>query len=926
MGRDRGGGDGRKLAAIRSENSATVSRGQMERGHTEFRPTSAIRSSSSNHYGAGRTRSGGGNDTLESEVYSWYNGVAKERRDNAIYLKFKRSEFRFSEAEHKTADPIAHSARGEERQLYMHAGFHQMVLSDQSSQAKQKMARVSGYEREINALHGTANGLDFEHVLRPEIDKRVDQTIQSTGDQRIRICGRCGRDRRFIPNLHGSHAQDSDGAGAIRGGSKSEKMFIDPEPGLGGIGFSYQYGGTFGKVDGKEEKEDIQQSDASLTIEAGDNEDINVILGNDDFGEAGMVESGIADCSDSTSHARIRNTDMEGWTYVDRQGRVDLDITYSDTDAARSKKSNDLAKRESDQWRRLPTNLFRRIAIGNGSSEWCSDHDRKVLECRIEPFQSERTGDSVSSTAFAKVIGEKPRLEGGTHSIGSRQCHSKTIRVQGLRYLSSFNGDGGSVEEIHTREQIDDVETGLGAVGEDDSRCGESGGGQGGLVCKAGGVFAIGKDNAVHSRFIRGFQQPSAPKVLLTISREDGVGRRLSRIKLGRVMSKRRDLMGCPTYQSVGSSGRALLEPVSILERNVDHSCMASVSSHPSHTSVRDRGNSSGSSLFSISRRSVGRLDANSQDNVRLPISCFSPLAEVRGTEIAALAKGTVVDYARKIRLFLEFCAEHKLDWESDESVLDFLYARRGQRALAGFVSAINRYRSLNDREHVSSFQVAEILREARRIGVKRPESDPFYNVYVAKALSRTHITSEKEVRIVVFVITCVALLARPSEVANLNWSDVIVSSDYVQIRLKESKADHLTKEQPRRIFIRRPGKIHCLVKWWIRWYGLSERHEGSVFGKIPSPSKFAQNCFYQIMDWANLPRGFMTGKACRRGGASILLQWGHSPAQIKAMGRWKSDAWQMYLTQDAVLGSGAQERVLYGAPKMVVVESELRR
>jgi len=122
--------------------------------------------------------------------------------------------------------------------------------------------------------------------------------------------------------------------------------------------------------------------------------------------------------------------------------------------------------------------------------------------------------------------------------------------------------------------------------------------------------------------------------------------------------------------------------------------------------------------------------------------------------------------------------------------------------------------------------------------------------------------------------------LCRAKECTEVLWSSMRQHSDRVSFKLASSKTDP---------FAEQGQSISLSLQAWRTLAALlpKGRSKGRIFAF--SPESFRSWIAKKISNG-------VTGHSLRRGGAQRLFDLGFSAEEIKAKGRWKSDAWRRYI------------------------------
>ena len=117
---------------------------------------------------------------------------------------------------------------------------------------------------------------------------------------------------------------------------------------------------------------------------------------------------------------------------------------------------------------------------------------------------------------------------------------------------------------------------------------------------------------------------------------------------------------------------------------------------------------------------------------------------------------------------------------------------------------------------------------------------------------------------------------------------------------------EHNYNTRPFSLFIYRKAR-YCPVQFLLDYFNLRGTHTGSLFMNIDG-SPVSRNTFQEQLVLALKFCGFdpcyYKGHSFRIGAATLAAQQGLSDAQIRAMGRWKSDSFKKYIRIESVIAS----------------------
>jgi integrase len=178
---------------------------------------------------------------------------------------------------------------------------------------------------------------------------------------------------------------------------------------------------------------------------------------------------------------------------------------------------------------------------------------------------------------------------------------------------------------------------------------------------------------------------------------------------------------------------------------------------------------------------------------------------------------------------------------------------------------------------------------------LSREEVDRFLNLD-----SNTNVVDHNKCKPII-LFKCVLVLGiygllRVSELVNLNFEDLVISKDSVDVKINQSKTDQAKKGFVFRILTPHVKYILCYVELFdikdrsgrfFRTIGKNGKPTKAGMGKntlssIPSEVAF----FLGLSEYENY-----TGHCFRRSGATILADSGVNKITLKRAGRWKSDS-----------------------------------
>ena len=123
--------------------------------------------------------------------------------------------------------------------------------------------------------------------------------------------------------------------------------------------------------------------------------------------------------------------------------------------------------------------------------------------------------------------------------------------------------------------------------------------------------------------------------------------------------------------------------------------------------------------------------------------------------------------------------------------------------------------------------------------------------------------------------------------------------------KLVISDYKHNTTGRPFSIIIHRESTVHfCPVEFLLRWYRMRGSNSGPLFC-LADGSAVKREVFTRQLKGAlafcDLDCSSYKSHSFRIGAASLAAENGMSDAQIRGLGRWKSDAFKLYIRSPTV-------------------------
>lgn len=294
-----------------------------------------------------------------------------------------------------------------------------------------------------------------------------------------------------------------------------------------------------------------------------------------------------------------------------------------------------------------------------------------------------------------------------------------------------------------------------------------------------------------------------------------------------------------------------------------------------------------------------------------------------------ALANSTQRSYARGLQLWDQFCAFYRLDSVPTPRSLALFASwltQRGIKSIRQPFSALrSRYRGIPDWDKIRSDPlVHDVLRGIRRVHPHTPKRAPALRLqHLMQVVANEISTRASYENLLRAFIACAAFcgLMRLGEAVMPKDARDFILKDYAQRDTFVLEADTMRFFLPKTktkqfgeggwVVVHRnlvPAGVplfalaHAFIRARDAWLGPA----GLLFGKKEGGRLLSRD---NVVNMLKAIDPELTGHSFRAGGATYLASIGVREEDIKRMGRWTSDAWQIYVREHPTIIAELQRR-----------------
>ena len=251
----------------------------------------------------------------------------------------------------------------------------------------------------------------------------------------------------------------------------------------------------------------------------------------------------------------------------------------------------------------------------------------------------------------------------------------------------------------------------------------------------------------------------------------------------------------------------------------------------------------------------------------------------------------------------------------NETSTLIYLASRSelvGGGSLAKIVAAFKM--SNTEMSKVGRQLAADVIRATRRKEVQKRQQPKAVSWSELQVVAGTKSNDEKGERDTLILLLSHQALLRAEEAANLKWSDLTQTNGILEIRVRKAKNDQQALGRSTFIPCSDGSDLDCRLKRWKVCESLRSRKSEYLFSNLNNGAGLSASAISSIVKKKLMEFGIDgTHHSLRRGAANDLQRLGFSKEEIKARGRWRSDAGlERYLvdTPEAQgISAGAEEK-----------------
>uniref|UniRef100_A0A2Q4TCV5 Tyr recombinase domain-containing protein n=2 Tax=Caenorhabditis japonica TaxID=281687 RepID=A0A2Q4TCV5_CAEJA len=261
---------------------------------------------------------------------------------------------------------------------------------------------------------------------------------------------------------------------------------------------------------------------------------------------------------------------------------------------------------------------------------------------------------------------------------------------------------------------------------------------------------------------------------------------------------------------------------------------------------------------------------------------------------LLAKAPNTLKAYQAENRLRKAWMAKKDLP-EEEQSLLLYL-AHRSQVVGSGSIAkAIAAFRMVNNNLSIFGGQLAgDLIKSMKKREIEsRTQPSQISWTEVEKIVKRVDVQDPKSERNALITLISWTALLRASEAAEIKWTDLKREGDVLEIRVRHAKNDQLAQGRSTFVEYKDGTDLDILLSRWRVRCSEPAFKSDYIFFNLNNREKLSPSAISKVTKETLKNAGVegATHHALRRGAANALRASGLSFEEVKAKGRWRSDA-----------------------------------